>query len=148
MRATFDQTEAATRDVDRPRVFYETGDQPAIYGVANDSFVAAMLELAGSEPITTGSSTVWEMSVEALIEADPEIILLGDAAYGVTTEAVAARPGWRGLTAVEEGRIYPIDDIVVTRPGPRLTDGLRALLEAIHPELVAPTGPPTATATP
>jgi iron complex transport system substrate-binding protein len=67
------------------------------------------------------------------------VILLGDAAYGgvtgVTPEAVAARSGWGGMSAVKARRIVPIDDIVVTRPGPRLVDGLAALIRAIHPEL-------------
>jgi iron complex transport system substrate-binding protein len=138
MRAGFDQVEAATRDAERPRVFYETGDQPAIYGVADESFIAAMLELAGGDPVTTGSTTVWEMPQERLVEADPEIILLGDAAYGVTEESVAARPGWADLSAVREGEIHPIDDIVVTRPGPRLLEGLHALVAAIHPEIELP----------
>jgi iron complex transport system substrate-binding protein len=135
MRAGFDQVEAATHHVDRPRVFYETGDQPTIYGVADESFIAGMLETAGGDPITTGSTTVWEMPQERLVEADPEVILLGDAAYGVTEESVVARPGWADLTAVREGEIHPIDDIVVTRPGPRLLEGLHALVEAIHPEI-------------
>jgi iron complex transport system substrate-binding protein len=39
------------------------------------------------------------------------------------------------MTAVKEDRIVPIDDIIVTRPGPRLVDGLMALVEAIHPDL-------------
>jgi iron complex transport system substrate-binding protein len=138
MQAGFDQVAAATAGLDRPRVFYETGDQPALYGVADDSFVAAMLELAGAEPVTTGSSSAWEMSQERLIAADPQVILLGDAAYGVTAEAVAARPGWSTIRAVRDGAIRPIDDIVVTRPGPRLLDGLRALVEAIHPGLAVP----------
>jgi len=135
MRAQFDAVDAATRELDRPRVFYETGDQPAIYGVADDSFVASMLELAGADPITTGSSTVWEMSQERLVAEDPEIILLGDAAYGVSPEGVAARPGWAEMTAVEANAIRPIDDIVVTRPGPRLVQGLHGLVAAIHPEV-------------
>ena len=63
------------------------------------------------------------------------MILLGDAAYGVTPEAVAARPGWDGMTAVKQGRIVAVDDIVITRPGPRLVQGLEALIRAIHPDL-------------
>ena len=42
-----------------------------------------MIELAGGDPITTGSPTDFAISLEKLIEADPEVILLGDAAYGV-----------------------------------------------------------------
>ena len=138
MRAGFDQVAAATASVGKPRVFYETGDMPAIYGVADKSFVSSMIELAGADPVTTGSTTNWEMPTEALVKADPEIIVLGDAAYGVTPDKVTARPGWSVLTAVKRKAIEPIDDIIVTRPGPRLLDGLRALVAAIHPDLNLP----------
>ena len=66
---------------------------------------------------------------------DPEIILLGDSIYGMTPEQVAARAGWEGLTAIREGRIYPFNDDLVSRPGPRLVDGLEELAQLIHPEL-------------
>ncbi len=136
MQAGFDQVAAATTGVDKPRVFYETGDQPAIYGIADDSVYAQMITLAGATPITTGSATNWEMSTEKLVAADPELIILGDSAYGVAAEAVAKRAGWSSLTAVKTGAIKPIDDILVTRPGPRLVEGLRLLVAAIHPEVV------------
>ena len=135
MRAEFDQVAAATAGVEKPRVFYETGDQPSIFGIADDSVYAEMIGLAGGDPVTTGSPTNWEMSAEKLVEADPELIILGDSAYGVTEEAVAKRPGWARITAVKRGAITGIDDIVVTRPGPRLAEGLRLLVDAIHPEL-------------
>jgi iron complex transport system substrate-binding protein len=140
LKAGFDQVARATAGAPKPRVFYETGDQPKIYGIADGSVYAQMIELAGGAPVTTGSATAWEQSTEKLIQADPELIILGDSAYGVTPDAVAKRPGWAGLTAVEQKRIVGIDDIVVTRPGPRLADGLRLLAAAIHPEL--PLGSP------
>jgi iron complex transport system substrate-binding protein len=122
----------------RPRTFYELGDQPEIYGPADGSFVADMVDLAGGVPITTGSTTAYSISLERLVTADPEVIVLGDANYGATPEAVAARPGWGGMTAVKTGAVRPVDDVVVTRPGPRLADGLAALALAIHPDLVLP----------
>lgn len=144
MRDGFDAIADATAGATKPRVFYETGDQPSIYGVADDSVYAEMIELAGGTPITTGSATNWEMPVEKLVAADPELIILGDSAYGVTAEAVAKRPGWAGVTAVRSNAIKPIDDILVTRPGPRLVDGLRLLVAAIHPQLTLPSVAPAA----
>jgi len=119
-------------------VFYELDATGAIYGPADDSFLAEMIELAGGDAITTGSPDLYEIPLERLIEADPEVILLGDAAYGVTKEAVAARAGWEVMTAVREGAIRPTDDVIITRPGPRLADGLRSLALAIHPGLELP----------
>ena len=99
-----------------------------------------MIALAGGDPITTGSPTDFAIPLEKLIAADPEVIVLGDAAYGVTAEAVAARPGWDVMTAVKDGAIRPVNDVVVTRPGPRLVEGLRALALAIHPDAAVPVG--------
>jgi iron complex transport system substrate-binding protein len=150
LRAEFDQVAAATADLERPRVFYELDATSAIYTAADDSFLAEMIELAGGEPITTGSTTSFEIALESLVTADPEVILLGDAAYGVTPDAVAARPGWDGMTAVTAGAVRPVDDVVITRPGPRLGEGLRALALAIHPdaELPAASPAPAASAAP
>jgi iron complex transport system substrate-binding protein len=49
---------------------------------------------------------------------------------------VAARPGWEAMTAVVDGHVVVMpEDPVISRPGPRIMDGLKALARAIHPEL-------------
>ncbi|HUG47339.1 MAG TPA: helical backbone metal receptor [Candidatus Limnocylindria bacterium] len=135
MEGRIGAVEAATAAIgERPRVLYQIGSVPEIYAPADDSFLADMVGLAGGEPITTGSPTAFSISVEQLVAQDPEVIVLGDAAYGVCPAEVAARPGWSGMTAVRDGAIRPVSDIIVTRPGPRLAEGLAALALAIHPE--------------
>ncbi len=37
--------------------------------------------------------------------ADPEVIIVGDANYGVCPADVAARPGWESMTAVVDGDV-------------------------------------------
>jgi len=140
MRAGIDAIAAAVAAAggDQPRVFYELDATKEIYGPADGSFIVEMIRLAGGTAITTGSPTVFSIPLEILLTADPEVIVLGDAAYGVTAEQVAARPGWGGMTAVRNGAIRPVDDVVVTRPGPRLVDGVRALALAIDPTVVLP----------
>jgi iron complex transport system substrate-binding protein len=140
--------EATTAIGERPRVFYQIGSEPEIYAPARDSFIADMVTLAGGEPITTTDPAVFAISVERLIDLDPEVIVLGDAAYGVCPAQVVQRPGWGSMTAVREGAIRPVDDVIITRPGPRLAEGLAALALAIHPtaditppEAVTPTCP-------
>ena len=144
MRAEIDAVAAVLGPGERarPRVFYETGDQPKLYGIADDSPYAEMISLAGGEPITTGSATNWEMPLETLIAADPEVVVLGDSVYGVTAEQVAARPGWDVITAVRTNAIRPVNDTVITRPGPRLVEGLRALALAIDPQAPLPSPAP------
>jgi iron complex transport system substrate-binding protein len=142
MHAGFDDVAAATASLSAPRTFYELDATSAIYTAADGSFIEEMIRLAGGDPITTGSTTDFAISIEKLIAADPELILLGDAAYGVTAEQVVARPGWSVMTAVRTGAIRPVNDLIVTRPGPRLVAGLRELALAIHPDLVLPPAAP------
>ena len=54
---------------------------------------------------------------------------------GRPPNSVKQRPGWDGMAAVQTGQIYPFDDNLVSRPGPRLVDGLEALAKLLHPEL-------------
>ena len=120
----------------QPRVFYEIDVTGGIFTPPADSIYAEMFDLAGATFIPGDAS--YSISLEKLVDADPEVILLGDGAYGVTAAQVKAREGWGGMTAVKAGRIVAVDDIVITRPGPRLAEGLKALVAAIHPELVLP----------
>ncbi len=142
MRIGFGEVATAIAELSRPLVFYEIDATTEIYTAADDSFVAEMVALAGGDPITTGSPTDFSISIERLIDANPQVIILGDAAYGVTAEAVAARPGWNVLTAVRDGAIRPANDVLITRPGPRLVDGLRELALAIHPDAALPSPQP------
>ena len=132
----------ATADLPRPRVFYELDATNGFFGPAPDYFGTEMINVAGGEPLTSGTDGVYQIEAEQIVAFDPEVILLGDAGYGVTADQVAARPGWDVLSAVKSGAIRPIDDVIVTRPGPRLADGIRALALAIHPDLVLPSPAP------
>ena len=135
-----DRVQAVTEAVGgatRPRTFYEVGVfEGAIYTAGEDSFLASVIRVAGGDPIT-GDPLTTSIALEDLLVAEPELILLGDAAYdpSVTPEAVAARQGWGAISAVQKGRVMVmLADPVITRPGPRIVDGLEALARAIHPE--------------
>jgi iron complex transport system substrate-binding protein len=142
IQARINEVTAAVSSLDRPRTFYEIGYQPDIYGPAPDSFVADVVNLAGGDPITTTDPAVFSISLERLVTLDPQVIVLGDAAYGTCPDGVVGRAGWAGMTAVLDGQVRPVDDLIVTRPGPRLGEGLAALALAIHPD--AAIAPPTA----
>ena len=88
--------------------------------------------MAGADPITTDAS--YQISLEKLITANPAVILLGDGGY-TTPADVVARPNWSAIKAVVDKAIYPVNDTLITRPGPRLVDGLRALINTLHPEV-------------
>lgn len=123
----------------RPSVFYEldaSADSSKPWTSGPGTFVDLMIDRAGGFNIGGSLSGAWaQISLEELVVQNPSIIILGDAAYGVTPESVKARPGWEALAAVQNDKIYPFDDNLVSRPGPRLVDGLEALAKLLHPDL-------------
>ncbi len=121
----------------RPKVFYELdGSDPAKPWTSGPgTYIDLLLQKAGAVNSAAGMESAWaQFSQEALIIENPDVILLGDANYGVLPADVAARPGWEHIKAVAENRVYPFNDDLVSRPGPRMVDGLEELLKLIHPE--------------
>jgi iron complex transport system substrate-binding protein len=72
--------------------------------------------------------------------ADPEVIVCMPCGFDLiqTRQAVAElanKPGWQGLQAVQQGRVYLTDgNQYFNRPGPRLVDSLEILTEILHPQ--------------
>ena len=127
---------ALVQDQPMVSVFYEIDATGAIYGLAPDDYAAELVALARGDLVSSGVNGVYEISLEALVTAAPAVILLGDAAYGVTAEAVAARPGWGTIPAVVNGAIRPIDGDLVSIPGPRIAEAFRAILAQLHPTIL------------
>ncbi len=117
------------------KVFYELdgSDIAKPWTVGKGTFADYLITLAGAENIGAAAGDGWlQMSQEAILAADPGIIILGDSVYGVTAESVAARPGWSAITAVKNNKILPFDDDLMSVPGPRLVDGLEEIYKIVN----------------
>ncbi len=122
----------------KPRVYWELdATNPAKpFTVGPGSFVDDIITLAGGVNVFgTVSKPYPQVGAEQVVAANPEVIILSDAAYGITVESVLNRSGWQVIEAVKQKQVYPIDDNLVSRPGPRIVDGLEAAAKLIHPEV-------------
>jgi iron complex transport system substrate-binding protein len=123
---------------ERPLVFYEidSTDPNAPYTAGAGTFINRLIERAKGENLGLVMDVPYgQVSLEELAVQDPDIILLGDSVWGgVTVEDAQQRSGWQDLSALQEGQVYPFDDNLVSRPGPRLVDGLEALADLLHPQ--------------
>jgi iron complex transport system substrate-binding protein len=123
----------------KPLVFYELdATEPAKPWTSGPgTFVDLLLGMAGAQNLGAELQGEWaQISQEELIVKNPDVILLGDALYGgITAESVAARPGWAEIKAVKENKVFAFNDDLVSRPGPRMVEGLAELVKVLHPEL-------------
>jgi iron complex transport system substrate-binding protein len=115
----------------RPRVYCEEWGKPLIH---SQLWVRELVEAAGG--VFLGEPGV-QTTPEAIAAADPDVILAAWCGAGdrVPLEKLAARPGWDRLSAVRNGRLYCIPDELLNTPAPTITDGLRAIASALHPDL-------------
>lgn len=122
---------------ERPLVFYELdASEPANPWTAGaGTFISYVISQAKGLNLGDSLEGDWvQISSEALVAQDPEIILLADELYGVTVESVAERPGWGAIKAVQDGKVYGFDPFILSVPGPRLVDGFEVLASLLHPE--------------
>ena len=123
----------------RPTVFYEIDatDASKPYSYGPGTFGDLLIQRAGGANLVSlaGITDAYpQVSLEQLVAANPSMIILGDSMWGVTPESVLARAGWEGLDAVKNNQIFAFDDNLVSRPGPRLVDGLEQLAKLLHPD--------------
>jgi iron complex transport system substrate-binding protein len=139
LQARVDAVTDAVAGATRPRVFFELS--PDLYTAGPGSYIDDLISRAGGENVAAGAAELWpQLSAEAVVSADPEVILLADHEAGITAEQVGARPGWQQMSAVQQGRIVSLNADLVARPGPRVVDGLEAIAAALHPGLLPESG--------
>lgn len=140
MQADIDEVKEAVAEVDdadKKKVYLEF--TPG-WTVGSGEFLDELITIAGGINVAAELDGWAEVNEEKIIEEDPDVILFAKDAVDFETEQPLAeiikeRSGWEEITAIEEGRLVGIDENIVSRIGPRVTDALKQFAEAIYPEL-------------
>ncbi|MDZ4200443.1 MAG: helical backbone metal receptor [Kiritimatiellia bacterium] len=118
----------------RPRVYAEIWPDPPMT-IGHGSFVAELIQLAGGINVAREvGREYFPVSTETVLKWNPDILLLLYMAQSSSpAERLAARPGWRDLSALRSGRIIAhLDPALFLRPGPRVLEGIRQLETALQ----------------
>ena len=102
-------------------VFHQVWDEP-LMTVNDGSLISQVLALCGGRNVFGAlRPLVPHVSVEAVLDADPEVI--GTGGYGSPAEAgLGGWYGWPHLKAVARGNVYVVDPALLTRHTPRVLD--------------------------
>jgi iron complex transport system substrate-binding protein len=116
------------------RVFYQVSSEP-LYTIGRDAFITDLIKRAGGISVTADVLGAWpRYSAESALAARPEVIVLPTGgSLGDTNSSVAS--ALKRSPAVANGRVYKINADHLSRPGPRLVDGLEDLARVLHPEV-------------
>lgn len=141
-RATIDAVRARTRGLPRPRVACLEWIDP-VFAMGN--WGPEIVDAAGGEAVLASpgahsTTTPWE----AVVAADPDVLVMAACGFGVERTAsemhvIEARPGWKQLRAVREGRVFVADgNRFFNRSGPSAFESAELLAEMVHPAAFAP----------
>ncbi|HLB27856.1 MAG TPA: ABC transporter substrate-binding protein, partial [Dehalococcoidales bacterium] len=137
VKAVTDQTKGLA-DAKRPKVFYIVWYNP-LMGPGKGTFQDDMIIKAGGTNIASSLNGFATISLEAVIAANPEIMIAGiSMGTDMTDQNVAFmrnEPRLKDSPARLNNRIYMLDGNIVSRPGPRIVDALEQFAKFIHPEL-------------
>lgn len=132
LRARLDAVRASVPPGPRPTLVYVVSvDPPMLAG--EGTFLHELAGVAGGEPLAVGTGLWPRVSLEALVRARPDVVVLPvfddpDASVARLREAA----GWRELEAVREGRIAVVSADLMNRPGPSIGEAAEVLRDAIR----------------
>jgi len=133
LRAVKDKVQGINQTTS-PKVYHELDS--TFFTASEGSFVGDLYRTLRARNIAGdgGGNPYPQMTQEAIIASDPDVIVLADEEFGVSIDSVKARPGWANIAAVKNNRIVAIDPDIISRPGPRIVDALEQLGKGIYPE--------------
>ena len=110
--------------------------EPDLYSATSKTFIGQIYSLFGLKNIAdaadTDSTGYPKLSAEYVVDQSPDIVVLADIrCCGQGPRTVAARAGWKNVSAVKTGTIVRIDDSIASRWGPRIVNFVRAVAAAL-----------------
>lgn len=104
-----------------------------IISAGPETFISEMVELCNATNVSSTSATAYPiLSREEILLADPERIIVTSDATTSPSDVYTAFPEWGLLRAIADSSVSIVNADIVTRPGPRIVEGLRELFHAIH----------------
>jgi iron complex transport system substrate-binding protein len=137
MQADIDKIVQGVPKRTTPLTYYYELD-PTLFSVTSKTFIGSIFAELGLQNVAdaadpNGSKGGYpQLSQEALVQADPDMIFLADTKCCAQSAAtVTARTGWSQITAVKTGQIVALDDDIASRWGPRVVDLVRTAADAV-----------------
>jgi iron complex transport system substrate-binding protein len=110
--------------------FVEIGQNP-LFTTGTGTLLDELVTTAGGKNVVTLPGYV-AFSAEQLIKSNPQVYF---ATLGSSNDpaAIEKRPGYSQISAVKNKRVVILGDSIVSRGGPRIVLGLKAIADGLHP---------------
>ena len=121
----------------RPTMLYVLNSEPLIT-VGPGSFIHHLIELAGGRNAAEEARTSYpRLTMEEVLRQNPEFLVFPVGRFeGIPQSEQESWKRWDTLNAVKHNRLFQVQSDLLNRPGPRIIDGLKQLVNILHPEVL------------
>ena len=120
-------------DVKGQKVFMEISSEPEIYTAGKETFFDDMLTQLKAENSFSNLKGWQKVSKEDIIKQNPDLMI---STMGISSseyqKMINKRGGFNQINAVQHNKVKAVNGDEISRPGPRIDDGLKKLKEAIY----------------
>jgi len=120
---------------DKKKVYIEIGPAPNLYSIGNSTFLNEMVEVIGAENVFKDEESWFAPTEEAILDANPDVILTKVDYVEDPAAEILARDGWDNITAVKNGDVYYIDANSAARGNQNILKALDQMAKAIYPDV-------------
>ena len=119
----------------KKKVYFEIGPAPSLFSFGKNTFLNEMLEVIGAENIFKDEDSWFAPTEEAILDANPDVILTKVDYVENPTEEILARDGWENIKAIENGDVYYIDANSAARGNQNIIKALDEMAKAVYPDV-------------
>ncbi|WP_192959400.1 ABC transporter substrate-binding protein [Staphylococcus cohnii] len=120
-------------DAKGQNVFMEISSEPEIYTAGKQTFFDDMLTQLKAENSFSNLNGWQKVSKEDIIKQNPDLMI---STMGISSseyqKMIRKRGGFSQIKAVQHNKVKAVNGDEISRPGPRIDDGLKKLKEAIY----------------
>jgi iron complex transport system substrate-binding protein len=126
------------KESDQKKVFVEVSPEPEIYTAGKNTFINEILTMIHAENAAKDLDGWAKVNEEAVVKMNPEVILTTFGYYVQDPMGkVVSTKGWQDISAVKNKLVIDVNSDTVTRPGPRLIEGVEDIAKAVYPDIFA-----------
>lgn len=133
LRTRAGAVETAVKSSKPVSVFYQVSAKP-LYTAGRDSYITDVIRRAGGKSVTADVVGAWpKFSDESALASQPEAIIMASF-DSMSKDTLEVADSLKKSPAAKNGRVYGISGDYLSRPGPRLVNGLEEMARKLHPD--------------
>ena len=119
---------------DKKSVYFEISPAPYLSSFGKSTFLNEMIEIIGAKNIFENEEGWISPTAEAIIDANPDVIITNAGYMENPTEEIKSRDAWENINAIKNNEVYLVDQNASSRPSQNVIKALEKMAKAVYPE--------------